>query len=348
MKEILKNLTQLYGPSGNEHNLTNSISSLFSQYCDIVKADKLFNVIGVKRANPGKEAKYKIMIAAHVDEIALMITDIDKKGFVRFAPVGGMDPRLLTSQEVIIHGKKKIFGVIGVKPLHLVKEEDNQKPITFEKLYIDTGMNEEQIRVFADIGDFITFKHQWTELQNELVSSKSLDNRAGVAVIIGFLQELTKIKHDVDIICVATVQEELGLRGAIVSAFGIAPNAAVVIDGCHGSMPGVDKEETYEVGKGPAIAIGPNIHPELAGYLKKVANEENIPYQIDVEPGNTGTDAWAIQVSRTGIPTLLISFPLRYMHTTVETACMKDLVNTSKLLGHFVKDLGQKLEEIVC
>ena len=348
MKDILKQLTEFYGPSGNEHMLMQSISSMFSQYCDSVKVDKFYNIIAVKKANPVKEAKYKVMFAAHMDEIGLIITDIDKKGFIKFISVGGVDPRILLSQEVIIHGKKKIFGVIGAKPAHLIEEDESKKPIKFENLYIDIGMSEGQAREVLSIGDIITFKADWTELQNELVSSKSLDNRAGVAVLVNFLKELANVKYDVDIICVATTQEELGLRGAIVSTYGINPDAVMVVDGCHGYMPGLDKEDTYELGKGPAIAIGPNIQHELVDYLKKVAKEENISYQIDVEPGNTGTDAWAVQVSRSGIPTLLVSFPLRYMHTTVETVSVKDLKNTSKLLSHFVKQLGQKLEEIRC
>lgn len=348
MKSILKQLTQLYGPPGHERYLVDSISKLFRQYCDEVKVDKLFNVIGLKRANPGKEAAFKVMIAAHVDEIGMMVTDIDKKGFIKFAPVGGIDPRILPSQEVVIHSKREVYGVIGAKPPHLISEEEKKKAVSFEDFYIDIGMSEKEAKDIIDIGDTVTFKPYWSELQNELVSSKSLDNRAGVASMIGILEEIKHLKHEVDIICVATSQEEVGLRGALVSAYGINPDAAIVIDGCHGDMPGLDKEETYTLGKGPAIAIGPNIHPELAEHLKQVAKEENIPYQVDVEPGNTGTDAWGIQVSRSGIPTVLISIPLRYMHSTVETISIVDLKNTSRLTAHFFKRLDEKLEGMKC
>ncbi len=346
MKDILKQLTGFSGPPGHEKMLTGFISDLFSKYCDEVKIDKLYNVIGIKRANRGSGTRRKVMVAAHIDEISMMVSDVDERGFIRFAPLGGIDPRILLAQETIIHGRKQVYGVVGTKPPHLISDEEKKKPMEIDKLYIDTGMSRDQLASLVEVGDTITFKHHWTELQNGLVSSKSLDNRGGAAAVIGLLQEADRHGHDIDIVCVATVQEEVGLRGAVTSAYGIQPDTAVVIDACHGDMPGLDSDEVFKLGKGPAIAVGPNIHPQLGAYLKQIAVEQGIPYQVDVEAGNTGTDAWAIQVSRSGIPTVLVSFPLRYMHTTVETVSLEDLDYISKLLAYYINNLGGKLEEL--
>ena len=348
LKEILKQLTNLYGPPGYENIMAETLSKMFSEYCDEVVIDKLYNVIATKKANHGSASKFKLMVAAHMDEIAMIITRIDDNGFIRFTAMGGIDPRILPSQEVIVHGKRELLGVIGTKPPHLLLETEIAEPLKIEKFYIDTGMRKEQLNEIVQVGDVITFKSNWTELQNDMVSSKSLDNRAGVAVMLGLLKELQHTQHDVDVVCVASVQEEVGLRGAKVSAFGINPDAAIVIDGCHGDMPGVEKSDTCELGKGPAIGVGPNLYPELVIALKSIAKEENISYQIDVEPDDTGTDAWAIQITKAGIPTALVSFPLRYMHTTVETINLTDLKNTIKLVSHFVNKLGERLEGFQC
>lgn len=344
MKEILKELTALQGPPGNERQISGYAEALLRKYCDEVKIDKLFNVIGIKRADKTKEAKYKVMVTAHADEIAMMAADIDENGFIKLLPVGGIDPRIMPAQEVIIHGRKEVFGVVGVKPPHLITPEEKKKEIDFKDLYIDVGMTRKAAEEMIQPGDYITFRHHWVELQNGLVSTKALDNRAGVAAIIGMLEELKDAVHDVDIVCVMSVQEEVGLRGAIVSSYEILPDAAVVIDACHGDMPGLDSEGTHKLGKGPAVGVGPNLHPQLTENMKQIAKDNNIPYQIDVEPGDTGTEAWAVQVSRKGVPTVLVSIPLRYMHTTVETINMDDLSNTSKLVSAFVRELGQRLE----
>lgn len=346
MKSILKQLTNYYGPPGHEMLLTDSISELFKEYCDEVTVDKFNNIIAVKRAIPGKDAKYKVMIAAHVDEISLMVTDIDNRGFIKFTAIGGIDTRILPSQEVIIHGKKDILGIIGVKPPHILDKSEKEKALKIEDMYIDIGKTDIETKNIICVGDTINFKPAWTELQNQMISSKSLDNRAGVAVMISVLKELRFIKHDVDIYCVSTVQEEVGLRGATVSAFSINPDAAIVVDGCHAKMPGLDTDETFTLGKGPAIAIGPNINKILSKRILSIAKEENIPFQIDVEPGYTGTDAWVIQVSRSGIPAALISFPLRYMHSTVEMISLADLKNTAKIISALTKQLSPHLEVI--
>ncbi|MGE5329906.1 MAG: M42 family metallopeptidase [Deltaproteobacteria bacterium] len=345
MKDTLRKLSLLNAPPGHEDFASNLVSGIFSEFCDSVNIDNFNNIRGTKISasnNPKKIALY-----AHMDEISLMVTDIDKNGFISFISVGGVDPRILFSQEVLIHGKKEVYGVIGIKPPHL-QTDNESKEIKIEELYIDIGMNKQQANDIIRVGDYINFKGKWIELQNNIVSSKALDNRAGIAVLIEVMKELAKDSLASQIIFNATTQEEVGLRGAVVSAFSIKPDLAIIIDAGFGDMPGLDKDETFILGKGSAIGIGPNMHPVLSKELINYAKQNNIPYQIDVEPGNTGTEAWAIQISRTGIPVLLISIPLRYMHTTVEAISMDDVQAAVKLIAGFIRHIDCRVEELLC
>lgn len=346
MKEILKTLSLQSIPPGREDKISETIREYLSKSCEEIKVDNLYNTIAIQRSN---KQNRKIMVTAHTDEIAMMVSDIDENGFIKFSTIGGIDLRILLAQEVIIHGKNELLGVIGAKPPHILTEKEKKKEIKIENLFIDTGLSAEQIKGVVRIGDYITFKAVWNELQNNMVSSKSLDNRAGLAIMIGIAKELSEHNLvETDVAYVASSQEEVGLRGAAVSAYGIEPDLAIVVDGTFGDMPGVDKEEIYELGKGPAIAVGPNLHKKLTSELINYAKEKNIPYQIDVQPDNTGTDAWAIQTVRDGIPVILVSIPLRYMHTTVEAISIDDLEQTVKLLSQYILSIQGRMEELLC
>lgn len=334
---VLKDLSTYVGVSGREKDISQYIEGLFKKYCDEVKIDEFYNVCGYKMGSSisGK----KIMIMAHHDEIGMLVKSIDDKGFVKFTNIGGIDTKILLAQEVVIHGSEDIYGVIGAKPPHLLKAEEVKKAVKMEDLYIDTGLTKESISKLVSIGDVITFKTYPFELKGNKLSSKCFDNRAGVAALLDIMERLLKLNHNDDVVFVATSQEELGLSGAKIASYNINPDLAIVIDACHGTIPDASKDETYALGKGSAIAIGPNLHRAYTKKIIEVAKEENIPYQIDVEPGNTGTEAWATQVSRAGIPTLLVSIPLKYMHTTIETIHINDIKNTGKLVSRFVSGL---------
>ncbi|HHV95491.1 MAG TPA: M42 family metallopeptidase [Clostridiaceae bacterium] len=347
IKSILKELTKENGASGYEHNVSQILANHLRKYCDDVQVDKLGSVIGRKKgSNPSR----KILITAHYDEIGLLVTSIDKEGFIRFTKIGGIDPKILLATEVVIHGKNSIPGVIGAKPPHLLSPEDRNKTMGLQDLYIDTGMNYEEITQYVSIGDYITFKPVSLELKSNYFSSKALDNRCSFASMLVALEELKNLKHECDIYFAATVQEEIGLTGGITVSYNIDPDMAIVVDVCHGDMPDVPKEVTFPCGKGPAIAVGPVLNKKFTNKLIDKAKYENIKYQIDVEPGGTGTEAWATQVSRCGIPTVLISIPLRYMHTAVETLNITDLTETGKLIARFAASLTdedfEKKEEI--
>ena len=344
MKELIKTLSDLRGISGYEYRISDKIAEFFSPYADEVRKDALGNIIAVKRC--GKDNAPKIMIEAHTDEIGLMVSGIDKNGFILFVPVGGVDKRILPASEVIVHGIKDLKGVIGAKPPHLQNPGEQNKSSEMSDMAIDVGMNEEQVRAVVSIGDSITFAQSVGEMGGQF-SGKTLDDRAGVAAIVTVMKNLTKLRLDADVYAVAAVQEEVGLRGAKTAAYGVCPDIAVSIDVCHGITPDNSKN-AFEVGDGVVISIGPNIHPKLFERLKKTAAEHHLKVQYDVDGGDTGTDAWAIQVSRMGVPTALLSIPLKYMHTSVETLCVSDVEITAELLTFFIHNIGEDTEGWLC
>ena len=345
LRDTLLKLIEPWIPSGSEPSNNALIKEVFWEYCDEVKDDPLGNVIGVKKGN----GDFKVMMAAHMDEIGLMVKQIDEKGFISFAFVGGVDQRILPAQRVIIHGDRDILGIIGTKPPHIQDPEERRKAIKHEDMFIDTGLSSEEVKKHIKVGDYITFERKPMELVNQQWSSNAQDDRAGVAVMLWALKELDKLHFDTDIYAVATAQEEVGLRGAIVSSFEIYPNIGIAIDVCHGNMLDVPEYETQRLGEGPVITLGPNIHPKLFAKFKELAEDYNIPFQLEPEPGPTGTDAWTMQITREGIPTALISIPLRYMHTTVETLCLEDVKMAGRLIALFISSLSKEfMEELSC
>ena len=307
--------------------------------------DTLGNVIAVKRC--GKENAKKIMIEAHCDEIGLMVRDIDDRGFVTMAMVGGIDARILPSSEVVIHGRKDVPGVIGAKPPHLQEADEAKKASKLTDMAIDTGMNADEVKKYVSVGDSITLAQSVGELGGGQFSGKTLDDRAGVAALITTMKNLMKIKTDVDVYAVAAVQEEVGLRGAKTAAYSINPNLAIAVDVCHGITPD-NSDNAFETGSGAVISIGPNIHPKLQKRLSETAEKYHVKTELDVDGGDTGTDAWAIQASRCGVPTALLSIPLKYMHTSVETLSVSDVSAVSELLTYFIQNLDDSLEEWLC
>jgi endoglucanase len=222
-------------------------------------------------------------------------------------------------------------------------QEEREKPVPMDKLFIDVGLAEGELEQVVRVGDLITLRRPFLELQNDLVTGKAFDDRAAVVAIAVCLDALQTMRHAWDVYGVATVQEEVGLRGALTSTYGISPDVGVAIDVGFGKQPGVTEQHAIELGKGPALTIGPNIHPALFGELKRVAQEHEIPHQIEVDPRGTGTDANAMQITREGIPTALLSVPCRNMHTPIETLSTKDLVRTGRLLAHFIAGLDEAL-----
>jgi endoglucanase len=335
-KEFLKKASMAHGLSGFEFMSAASVAEeAMAGLVDEVRRDTLGNVIGVRKGE-GVESRPKIMLAGHMDEIGLMVTKIEERGFLKFTQIGGVDPRILPGHEVIVYGKRPLTGLIGMKPPHLTPSDEANKAEKMEDLAIDLGMPEEEVRDLVKPGDVVTFKRQVTELMGDVLSGKSMDDRAGVAVILVAMDELRKYRCRADVFAIATVQEETGLKGAALSAYSVEPDIGIAIDVCHAETPGVPEWRTACLGKGPAIAMGANIHPKVYAALDKAAKDLGIPVQPEPAPAATGTDAWAIQMSREGVATGLISIPLRYMHTSVETLSVGDVEKAGRILAAFI------------
>jgi putative aminopeptidase FrvX len=341
VKPLLKKLCEASGISGYEAEVRELVMADFKPYADEWRVDKMGSVIALKRGYPSGDHRPKIMLAGHMDEIGLIVSKIEK-GFLHFTSVGGIDPRVLLGQEVVVHGRRPLPGVIGSRPPHVLPPEEREKVIEMEKLFMDVGLPEEEVLELVQVGDLATIRRDLMELQGDRVAGKALDDRAGVATVLVCFHHLASLRHTWDVYGVATVQEEVGLKGAMTSAYGLAPDIGVAIDVTFGDMPGLSEAETLSLGKGPAIAFGPNVHPKLYEKLVEVAEAQEIPYQVEPVPGRSGTDAWAMQVTREGIPTALIGIPLRYMHTSVETVCVKDIERAGRLLAVFIAQLDEE------
>lgn len=332
--EYLKLLDEKYGVSGNEKDIRECVTELFSKLCDSVFVDALGNVIGTKKGtNPSSPS---LMIEAHMDELGMMVSSITDEGSLKFVPIGGFDPKVLPGTDVTVHGKEKLFGVIGAMPPHLLTDKSKVTPL--DELCVDIGFSKEKTETLVSIGDIITINTFYTQLDENIVAARCIDDRGGLAIILKVLEMLSSFEIENDIIAVATVQEEVGLRGAKTAAAGIMPDCAIAIDVCHAESPGVS-DEAYPAGKGPVITIGPNLHSKMTRNIINIANRDNIDIQLEVCDGHSGTDAWEIQVAGNGIPTSLVSVPIRYMHANYEVCDTTDLESAARLIASFAVNL---------
>ena len=339
---FLKRLSEASGISGYEDRVCDLVREEYQQYADDIRVDAMGSLVALKRGRRGKDTpERRVMIAAHMDEIGLMVKQIEES-FIRFTTVGGFDLRTLVGQNVTVHGTRDLEGVIGIRPPHLVPRSERKAVVPLDSLFIDVGLPGNELASCVRVGDTVSLRREFIELQGDYVAGKAFDDRAGVVAGAHCLEELTRLSHQWDAYIVASVQEEVGLRGAITCTFAVEPHIGVATDVGYGKMPDLLDAETIGLDKGPAIALGPNVHPLVRKRLVDVAKSEEIPYQNEPVPGPSGTDAWAIQVAREGIPTALLSVPLRYMHTTVETLCLNDIRRTGRLLGRFVASLDEE------
>ncbi len=344
MKELIQKLSDMRAISGYEYRINQEIKKIIESFCDDAYIDNLGNVVAVKRC--GKPDAKKILLEAHCDEIGLMANTIDDRGFITMVNVGGVDPRILPSLEVIVHGKRDIKGVIGAKPPHLQSSDEEKKSTKLEDMAVDTGLLADEVKKLVSVGDSITLAQSSGELLGGQFSGKSLDDRACAAALIKVMERLQKIKTDIDVYVVIASQEELGGFGAMTAAYSINPDLAIAVDVCHGITPD-NSTDAFEVGCGAVVTCGPNIHPGIFERLTDVAERFNVKTEIEAEGGNTGTDAWVMQVVREGIPTGLLSLPLKYMHTAVETIALSDVKAVCDLLTYFVQEIGD-VEEWLC
>lgn len=323
--ELLKKLVTVYGPSSKEDKIREIISSEIEGYTDELYTDALGNLIARKKG-PGK----KVMISAHMDQIGLIVTDIDKEGFIRFSNIGGISPGITLSQRVIF--ENGTVGAVYCEPL------DDPSKMKLEDLYIDIGAKlKEDAEKKVSIGDICIYHAEYTENKN-VVFTPYLDDRVGCFVAVEALKQIKEPEND--LYFVFSVQEEVGLRGARTAAYGIDPDFGIAVDvTTHGDTP---KAKRFAVGlhKGAAIKVKDNSvisHPLVREKLVHLAKENNIPYQMEVlEFG--GTDSGAIHMSRSGVPSGVISIPTRYVHSTIEMASKEDILNCIALLTEYLKE----------
>jgi endoglucanase len=277
-----------------------------------------------------------------MDAIGLMVTGISEGGFLRFFRVGGVDPRILPGTPVTVHTRGGDLPAVVAQPSDaLLPASQRGKPVKMEYLLIDTGLEEADVRAQVRVGDLVSFATQPTELSGDVISGHSLDNRASVAALTVCLEELRHTSHIWDVYAVATVQEEETLMGGFTSPYEIGPQIAVAVDVTHAKGPGASDWRTVPMGKGFALAWGPNTHPALFEDFKTLADQLDMPYALEVYPSGSGTDAMGMQIVNEGIPTMVLSIPLRYMHTPVEVVSYKDIARTGRLLAAFIAGLQQ-------
>ena len=307
------------------------------------------NVMGSVHATlKGKGNAPSVMIAAHMDEVGLMVTYISEEGFLSVAAVGGVDAAILPGMRVDVHTKQgTLRGVVGRKPIHLISPDERKNVTALDDLVIDLGMSAKHVKKAVSIGDVITYGVGFEEFGDGMAVSRGFDDKMGVYIAVRVLEELAKAGGAPgDYICAATVQEEIGLRGGTTSAYGVHPDIAIALDVTHATdYPGIDptKYGKLACGEGPVIARGPNINPVVFDRLKAAAKKAKVPVQIEAEPRVTGTDAAAMQIQRGGKATGLVSVALRYMHTPTEVIALKDLEACVKLLVQFILDLDEEV-----
>lgn len=342
-KDFLQQLSEASGVSGYEHAVRDLVVKAFRPYADEISVTPMGSIVARKHPSNGwnrRAPRPRVLIEGHMDEIGLMVTAIET-GFLRFTQVGGFDVRVLPSQEVLVHGKRKLPGIIGSRPPHLLSEEERKRVTPMEELFIDVGLTEDEVAAIVQPGDLITIARSMVSLKNSLVAGKAFDDRSAVVCVAEALRLLSTMQHHWDIYAVANVQEEIGYQGAVTSAFRINPDIAIAIDVSHAEQPNTTDVGALPLNGGMGIATGPNIHPLVHERLVATAKAHEIPYRVTAYAGATGTNAWAMQVVREGIPTALIDIPLRYMHTSVETLSIADIETIGRLLANFCASLDE-------
>lgn len=328
LKELCFSLGCQVGVSGCEMKAAAIAGEYLKKYMN-VKTDALGNVIGTS-----KKGKLNVMLDAHLDQIGLVIRGFDENGFVLFDKVGGADIRVLTGAEVILHGKKDVFGVVCSVPPHLSKGDD--KKLDIHSMAIDTGYRKDEIADLVSIGDRATLRNEQYKLIGDRISSGAFDDRCAVAAILYALELVNGRLDNIGLSVMFTSREETGGSGAKTGAFALMPDCAIVVDVGFGDDPYTSKEETIKLGEGPSIGIAPILDTDFTKELINVAKEKNIPYQHDVMGRTTGTNADGITITGSGVKTALLSIPLRYMHTANEVISLADVEYTGRLIAEYL------------
>lgn len=334
-KETLKALCLSCGVSGEEASVCAMAAERLKEYTEDVLCDPYGNVRAVVKQPAAGEPT--ILLEAHLDEIGLIVTHIDEDGFLKVSNCGGVDRRLLLAQPVTVHAKEPLKGVILSTPPHLEKEEDRKKVPAVDQIAIDVGLSRAAAEQLISPGDRVTFDAAFRELLGDWVSVKAVDDRAGVTAVLYALDRLKEKDYPCGLSVLFSAQEELGERGAAIGGFQLAPTISLSVDVSFGQTPDAPAEKCGKMGAGPMIGIAPSLTKEVSDRLIALAEEAKLPYQLEVMSGETSTDADIIGVTAGGIKTGLLSIPIRYMHTPIETVALSDIEAVGELLARYIE-----------
>ena len=334
MRQALERLCTCTAPSGFEGPAAAVAAELLRPLVDEVSIDRMGNVLGVRRSKtPGAP---KLLLDAHLDEIGLIVTGVED-GFLRFRSIGGVDPRMLPGRELVVLTDPPLRGLVACPA-----GGDENKSVPLNELYVDVGLSQEEAERAVPVGTPMVYRAGCFPLGEDQMCGKSMDDRACFVTLLRAAELLRDKELDVELHILGSTREEVSGAGAVVGTWAVAPDFCVAVDVTHGKTPDGPADKTFELGGGPAIGVGPNMTRWMTQRMIAKAKEHSIPYQLEIMSGHTGTNGWEMQISREGVATSVLSLPLKYMHTPVETLSLADMEGVAQLLAAFVEHLGKE------
>ena len=334
MRQALERLCTCTAPSGFEGPAAAVAAELLRPLVDEVSIDRMGNVLGVRRSKtPGAP---KLLLDAHLDEIGLIVTGVED-GFLRFRSIGGVDPRMLPGRELVVLTDPPLRGLVACPA-----GGDEDKSVPLNELYVDVGLSQEEAERAVPVGTPMVYRAGCFPLGEDQMCGKSMDDRACFVTLLRAAELLHDKELDVELHIMGSTREEVSGAGAVVGTWAVAPDFCVAVDVTHGKTPDGPADKTFELGGGPAIGVGPNMTRWMTERMIAKAREHSIPYQLEIMSGHTGTNGWEMQISREGVATSVLSLPLKYMHTPVETLSLADMEGVAQLLAAFVENLGKE------
>ena len=341
LQEMIKTLAEASGPSGFENSACAKAAEILAPLVDEVKTDVMGNLIGWRRS--GKMGAPVVMLDAHMDEVGLIVTGYER-GFLRFHNLGGIDARILPALEVtILAPEGPLHGVIDVLPPHVVPPADREKPLAMDTLFIDAGYeSEEEAKAHVPLGTAVAYSTPCFAMGENKLAGKALDDRSCAAIVLAAMEQIRDKPLAVDVAVHLAVQEEVGGRGALTGTYGIHPDYGIAVDVAFGSSPDTPSHKSMKMNGGAAVGVGPAVARKVSDKLIALGKEKNIPFQVEVMGGHSGTDADEIQTTREGVATGVVSLPLRSMHTPVEVLDLRDARACADLLAAWVESFGEE------
>ena len=334
MRQALERLCTCTAPSGFEGPAAAVAAELLRPLVDEVSIDRMGNVLGVRRSRTPNAPK--LLLDAHLDEIGLIVTGVED-GFLRFRSIGGVDPRMLPGRELVVLTDPPLRGLVACPA-----GGDEDKSVPLNELYVDVGLSQEEAERAVPVGTPMVYRAGCFPLGEEQMCGKSMDDRACFVTLLRAAELLRDRELDVELHIMGSIREEVSGAGAVVGTWAVAPHFCVAVDVTHGKTPDGPADKTFELGGGPAIGVGPNMTRWMTERMIAKAREHSIPYQLEIMSGHTGTNGWEMQISREGVATSVLSLPLKYMHTPVETLSLADMEGVAQLLAAFVEHLGKE------